>query len=206
MRPSRGRRAALSYIEVLFSIPLVGLVIAGALEGSSGVLRTWSAAHDRQRGLAFAEQLMAEVLQQPYEEPDDSPAFGRETSESGGTRLNWDDIDDYDGWSKSPMHDKENAVLTGTTGWTRAADVAYVSLYDPTQISGSDTGLARITVTVTDPSGQATVLTAYRSRHGSVESVPLADTTTQSFVTHELETGAGVLHGGARAPNHVEDE
>lgn len=199
-------RRGLSYVEVVLSVPLVGLVVVGALNASGGVLRTWDAAGDRHRGLALAQHLMAEVLGQPYEEPVDPPTLGREPSESGGNRKQWDDIDDYDGWSKSPPSDKDNAILPNTTGWTRAVTVKYANPANPTANSRTDLGLKRVTVTVTDPAGRPTTLTAYRSRYGAPDTAPLADASTPSYLTHQMIVGGSTLTAGTQQPNFAEDE
>lgn len=197
-------RAGISLAEVVVSIPLVGLVMVAAMNATGGVLRTWSQARDHYHAQSLAEELMAEVLQQPYEDPDDSPIFGVEQGEGAGSRKKWDDVDDYDDWSRSPPKDAGNADLADYTGWTRACSVAFAELADPTQTAASDENLKRITVTVTDPTGRATVLTAYRSRWGAGEQAPAVDATVQGYAGHELTTDGGTLRGGVSLLNHAE--
>jgi hypothetical protein len=51
-------------------------------------------------GPALAAQLVAEVLANSYADTGSSPVFGPEAGESGSGRANFDDVDDYHGWSK----------------------------------------------------------------------------------------------------------
>ena len=206
--PLRGRslRSGLSQVEVLVSLPLVAMVIVGAMNTTGGIVKTWTVAQDQHYGQALAENLMAEILQQPYEDPDDTPEMGREGGEKSGDRKDWDDVDDYDGWSHEPPEDKDKKKLNGFDDWTRAVTVDYVSLSSPTSITTTDEGLKRITVTVTDPAGEVTVLTAYRAKSGALEQAPLVDTTVQGYVAHELEVGSSTVYGGVHLPNHTEDE
>ncbi|WP_146588117.1 hypothetical protein [Posidoniimonas polymericola] len=202
-RPAR-RRAGISLAEVVVSIPLVGLVMVGAMNATGSVLRTWSQARESYQGHSLGEQLMAEVLQQAYEDPDDPPTFGVETGEPVAVRTAWDDVDDYYNLSQSPPRTRAGAAISGYTGWTQQCSVVYATLADPTQASATDAGLKRITVTVTDPAGRATVLTAYRSRWGAGEQPPAVDTTVQGYVSHDLTAGGGTLRGGASLFNHAE--
>jgi len=199
------RRRGITLVEVIVSTMLVGLVLVGAMNGVGSVLKTWRAGEQRHDGLNLCQQLMMEILQQRYEEPDDPVQFGRESSESGGDRGLWDDIDDYHGWSSAP-EDASGNPLAGYGNWTRSVTVELAQLADPTQTAVSDEGLKRITVTVTDPSGQTTVLNAYRSKWGVLEEAPDAAATLQTMVTDELEVGGLSLHGGVQVQNHAQDE
>ena len=107
---------------------------------------------------------MAEILQQYYLEPDDTPVFGRESGESGGDRTDWDDVDDYDGWSASPPQDKDGTVAGNRAGWARNVAVVWVDPTDPSQTVGSDQGAKWISVTVTRDGKLITSLAALRSR------------------------------------------
>ncbi len=199
-------RTGISHVEVLVCIPLVGVMLVSAMNSTGSIVRTWNFAHDQHRARAIAENLMAEILQQQYEEPDDTPTNGRESGESAATRLNWDDVDDYNGWSQSPPADKSDTVLSGYVGWSRAVSIAYVELNDPTQTTADDEGVKRITVTVTNPTAETIVLVAYRSKWGALEERPLLNTNIQGFVSHELEASGSTFHDGVQLPNHSEDE
>lgn len=206
MTADKPKRRGVTLAEVIVSIPLVGLVLVGALRSTGGALQTWNTAQGFGQGAALAEHLMAEILQQYYEDPDGSPAFGIEAGENTGNRKTWDDVDDYDGMSTSPPMTKDAHLLSSYIGWSGIADVDYVRLSDPTQTTASDEGLKRITVTVTDPAGAATTLVAYRSVGGALEQPPVLDAKLRTFMWHELQLDSTTLHSGARMINHAEDE
>lgn len=200
LQPARGVTLA----EVVLTTPMVALVLVAAMTSVGGVLRTVNATTSGSDAQSLALNLMAEVLQQPYEDPDNTPAFGTETGEGTGDRKDFDDVDDYQGWSNSPPDDKDGGKLNDFDDWTRAVSVDLVQLNDPTQTSLSDEGVKRITVTVTDPGGATTTLVAYRSRTGVLESAPAADAVVQTFISHKLKVDDRHTFSGAHVSNHAE--
>ena len=107
----RNPRAGLSLVEVVVSTMLVGLVLVGALKGVGAVIRGRVGTSDSGFGKHLASQLMAEIMENDYLEPVDPPTFGRETSESGGNRTDWDDVDDYHLWGSRPPTDRLGMAL-----------------------------------------------------------------------------------------------
>jgi type II secretory pathway pseudopilin PulG len=128
----------------------------------------------------------------PGSDADDASAIGRDAGETpGGSRANWDDIDDYDGFLESnanadandDLRNQNGVLITGVTGMTRAVTVEYVALAgtgstadpyhfvaagagggDPDDTcSGSPrTNFKRVTVTVTTPRGEIIRLVSVR--------------------------------------------
>ncbi len=191
--------------EVIISTLLVGMVLVAAMKGVGGTLMTWRVGEQYHDGLTLCQQLMMEILQHRYEEPVDAVLFGVESPESSSSRAVWDDVDDYHGWSSAP-EDTGGTALTGYESWTRAVTVAFAEIADPTQTAASDEGLKRITVTVTDPDGQTTVLEAYRSAWGTLEESLDNAATVQTLVTDEIDVGGRSLHGSVHVQNHAEDD
>lgn len=146
MRHSVRRGASL--VEVAMASLLVGVLLISALNAVGARLRHQSALTDHERASLLAEQLLSEVLQHRYDDPDETPVFGPESSESAGTRDAYDDIDDFHGWDASPPQAADGAVLANSAGWRRTATVEYVLSNDVTSTSGSDQGLKRVTVSV----------------------------------------------------------
>lgn len=204
-------RCGLSLIEVVISTLLVGLLVVASLKTVGGVFRTWQVTENEYDGTALAMELMTEVLQARYEEPDDTPQFGRESSEIGGDRAAWDDTDDYDDWSTSPPELKDGTALSQYTGWTRSVIIQKVNAGDPatlrTDIS-EDKGLRKITVTLTDPQGEQTILVGLRARDGAVEKAPDAETTFVMWVGSNLQVGssAAAIASGTNITNHATDQ
>jgi len=180
----------LTLVEAVISVVLVAAVLVGALSVMGSVARARQVQGAQCRRIALAQDLMAEVFQAHYADLDVDDNFGTEFGEWGdGTRSEFDDVDDYAGWSASPPQAKDGTDLTGYTGWSRQVAVHYVRPAPPDVTVGSDLGLKRITVTVTDDLGKKTQLVSLRSANGAFELVPEASTTVVTWVGVELQIG-----------------
>ncbi len=118
----------------------------------------------RSRGSTLAHDLMAEILQVAYEEPDGPAALGRDPSESGGNRVDFDDIDDYDAWIAGPPELKDGTPLNLPVGWNRSVQVRWIVANNLTLISGTETNAKRIIVTVKHHNVTMAQVTAIRTR------------------------------------------
>ena len=127
---------------------------------------------DRGKGALLAQQLMSEILRQHYLEPDDTPDFGRESSESGGDRADYDDVDDYEAWTSSPPENKDGSVIPDLDGWQRSVEVAWVSPNDLNTPIGDDKNVKRIIVTVSRHALPLASLTAVRTASGPIDREP----------------------------------
>jgi prepilin-type N-terminal cleavage/methylation domain-containing protein len=147
-RSIRGLRNGFTLIEAVMSMLVVGIMMVAAMNTIGASRMTQSRVAERAVGPMLAEDLMSEILSQGYKEPDETTVFGRESSESGGNRSDWDDVDDYDGWSKSPPQNKDGTVIPDLDGWKRSVTVQWVKSDSLTEV-GVNTGIKRIDVTVT---------------------------------------------------------
>ncbi len=145
---SRRQMSAFSLAETIVSVALVGGLLVVALDTVGASRVAHGKMSERSLGQLLAQDLMAEILRQEYEEPVDTPAFGREGSESGGSRADYDDVDDYHNWDSSPPEYKNGTEIPGRTDWRRNVTVEYVDSNDPSTVVGGDLGVKRITVTV----------------------------------------------------------
>lgn len=91
-------------------------------------------------------------------------ALGIDTGETTNDRSDFDDVDDYDGWSSTPPQLKGGTPLDQFAGYGRSVVVEYVNPGNPNQTIPSDGGIKRITVTVTYAGGKSTTLEAIRTR------------------------------------------
>ena len=165
-RTAPKRRSGLTMVEVVVSMVIVAVLLAAALNTVGAVAMSRRTVTDRARAGGLAEDLMAEILDQAYEDPQSAPGtIGLEADEvANGNRALWDDVDDYNGWSASPPQQKAGTIIAGFEEWTRRVSVARVQLVNPTQTAGSDTGVKRITVTVLHGDKEAARLVALRTR------------------------------------------
>lgn len=163
---------ALSMIEAVISIAIVGVMMVAALNTVAASKLGQRKTGHRGKGALLAQQLMSEILRQSYEEPDDTPEFGRESSESGGDRADYDDVDDYDGWTSSPPEDKDGTEIPDLNGWQRSVEVDWVALNDLNTPIGVDQSIKRIIVTVSRDGVPLASLTTVRTASGPIDREP----------------------------------
>ncbi len=145
-----GLPRAFSLAETAMCVLLVGGVLVVALNTVGDATVGRQKMGDHGRGQLLAQDLMTEILQKAYEEPDETPAFGPEASEGTVSRTDFDDVDDYDAWDASPPQEKDGTPMTSLTGWRRSVTVDFVYPSNLNTKTGStDEGIKRITVDVT---------------------------------------------------------
>jgi type II secretory pathway pseudopilin PulG len=194
----------LTLVEALLSIVLVATMLVAMLRTFSAIARGQLLLASRSSATCLGNQLISEILQNQYQDPN-NPVFGLEAGESNVSRASINDVDDYNGWVDSPPKWGDGNVIPGLTGWKRTVAVAYV---DPNTLNpcGTDAGLKRITVTVTDPQGRAVSMTALRSSKGTYDQKPDTPTTCVRWVGVELQVGsdrASRVYAGANVLNLV---
>jgi hypothetical protein len=148
MHQQSQKRNGLSQIEVVMSTILVSLLVVGSMQSLGVVIQGRMENNESANAQHLASRLLAEILENEYLEPVDTPTFGRESGESGVARTDWDDVDDYHTWSSSPPKDRNGVALPNTTGLQRDVVVAWVDPNNPANVVGSDQGVKRVTVTV----------------------------------------------------------
>lgn len=141
-------RRGLNLVEVVISTMLVSITLIGAMQCVGAAFRSRGGTGDSISADQLADQMLSEILEQEYEEPDATPLFGPESPEVSSSRAAWDDVDDYQNWTANPPQDRSGAVLPNLTGWQRDVLVELVDPNNPAVVVGSDQGVKRITVTV----------------------------------------------------------
>jgi len=165
-RVIRARSArAFTMAEAVLSVFIVGVVLVAALHTVGASRAAQQKVGDRARGMLLAQDLMTEILQYAYEDPASGPgSFGLGADEVGdGSRSLWDDVDDYEGWSASPPQRADGEPIEGFVGWGRRVAVDWVDPDDLTQTLLYDSGVKRITVTVTHHDVPVASLVAVRT-------------------------------------------
>jgi len=197
----------LSLVEVAVSTFLVGVLLIAAMNTVGAVFRSRRTSAQLHDAPTLARLLMTEILQAPYQDPEepDGP-IGLEGGEASGSRSQFDDVDDYDGWSECPPKNKDSSNIPGHGSWQRDVTVDWV-VPDTLSTSSTDTGLKQITVTVTHPGGTQTQLVALRCQWGAVEQPPGVDTTVVTWVGAQLEIGsdAAAVLSATNLVNHADD-
>ena len=159
-----GRRA-LTLAEMVISMVLVSVMLVAALNVAGGVRQGESDSALQRRALILAEDLMAEIMEQDYVDPNEDPnVLGMSAAESAtGDRSLFNDVDDYKGWHASPPQLRSGVPMTGLDGWKRMVAVVWVDPDDTRQTSDIDLGAKRITVKVKYNGSQVLRLRAIRT-------------------------------------------
>ncbi len=138
-----------SMVEAVFCVVLVGGLVVVSLDALGASKMAQRNLGVRAIGQLLASSLMSEIMNQSYQDPNELPLFGVELSENSTLRSSFDDVDDYSGWSASPPQNRDGTQIPGLTGWSQAVQV---NCADPANLSTkrlTDTGVKRITVTLT---------------------------------------------------------
>lgn len=164
LRPINSTRhsiAGVTLVETLLSLLILGGAFVASLNTIASARGAQALVTQRQLGLVLAEDLMAEVLSHDvYQE---GLLFGPEIGETLAGRSSFDAIDDFDGWQSSPPTDPSGNVIAGAQSYSRAVEVRFVRLDNPSVASLLDRGILRITVTVQRGDKPVATLVAYRT-------------------------------------------
>lgn len=144
------RARGLSLVEVVISLAIVGGLFASTMAGVGAVGRAGIIADERVRASQYAADLVSEIQAQPYEDPAlAAGSFGLSAADSAGPgRSKYDDVDDYNGYTESPLTDRSGAVIPRTTGWTRSVTVGWARPANPDGLANSDSRIKKIVVTI----------------------------------------------------------
>jgi type II secretory pathway pseudopilin PulG len=144
----RTTRPALSLIEVVASTMIVGMMAVATLNALGAATKSSDSIGNRAIALGLADELMSEITQQPYSDPDGSAVFGRESGESASPRSAFDDVDDYDSWTASPPQYRDGTTIPDRTNWRQRVTITRVVPTNPSQTSATDQGAKQIHITI----------------------------------------------------------
>jgi len=181
---------------------IIGGMILSSVAVVGAIARGRPVQSERQRAVGLAEQLMTEIMQCAFQDPDGGTVLGRDAGETG--RATYDDVDDYEGWEGSILTRKDGTPLAGYDGWKRRVKVTYVTPGNPNSGTGSTvTSLKRIVVTVITPSDVKYELVGLRSVFGAYEEPPPVETNYLTWAGVAVRVGdtAVTVHGGAHPLN-----
>ena len=138
-----------SLIEVVISMVVVSVLFVAAMGTVATSKQHQLYSNDSRRGQLLAQALMAEIMQQTYDDADAPGGFGPELVEMIGNRSRFDDVDDYHNWSASPPQRKDGNQIPNFAGWKRSVSVVWVNAGNLAQAFAFESGIKLITVTVT---------------------------------------------------------
>ena len=136
-------------VEAVFCVVLVGGLVVVSLDTLGASKMAQRNLGERAVGQLLASSLMSEILTLSYEDPNETPDFGLELTENSLLRSAFDDVDDYVGWTASPPQNRDGTAVPGLTGWRQSVQIAVVDPADLSRKKITDSGVKRITVTIT---------------------------------------------------------
>lgn len=148
------KRSGFTLLEVIIAIVIFTIGVVILLGAVSAIMRGSSDVENIDIATSLARDLMDEILGKGFDDPDGGLAFGLEEAEP---RSNFDDVDDYDGWIKTPPEDVDGTTYDGTgatpnySRFRRAVTVENVPEDDFNTLTASGDGTTdakRIIVTV----------------------------------------------------------
>lgn len=144
--PLHARQSGVTLIELVVSIVIIGVALAGILLLLNRSIATSADPMIQQQAIAIGDAYLEEILGKAYADPD-----------GGGTEASrglYDDVDDYDGLSDSGAHDQTGTALAALGSYDVAVAVTAQTL------DGAPAKV--IQVTVTHAGVADIVLSAYR--------------------------------------------
>lgn len=97
--------AGFTLIEATFSVAIVAVVLSVAMQSLAVATRAGLGQTEQSRAAELARQLIGEIAQARYAEPNDAPRFGYEPGE--GSRALFDDVDDYEDLNEQPPRSRD---------------------------------------------------------------------------------------------------
>lgn len=149
-------RRAFTLAEAIVATALVGVLSVSVLNASASAAQRRGDTARKATAALLAQELIDEIISKPLDDPDgvqDSPV----------NRASYDDVDDYRALSESPPRKPDGTAMPGMTGWSRTVALQWVTTSTLAN-SAVDTGLRKITVTVTLNSKVMLTRTAIKSR------------------------------------------
>lgn len=175
---STRRLRGISLIELVIFIAVVSAALAGVLAVFIQATGTSADPMLRRQSLSIAESLLEEVSLMPLtfcdgDDPNVTTATSVADCKSGADAIGpdgenrfatpqFDNVNDYAGYSMKGIVDITNTAVAGLSGYTASVAVTAAALNTMTAASGD---VLRISVTVTDPRGGTLTLDGYRTRH-----------------------------------------
>lgn len=154
--------AGMTLIELILAIALAGLMVAGLMSAYASLAGRSADPMIRTQTVALAESFLEEALLKPFLDP---ATQTRCASTPVGSRDQYNDVCDYNGYSASGISLPNGAAVTGLSGYAVAIQVSDISSGELGSIP--TTCALKVTVTITSPLNTATQLSGYRTNYES---------------------------------------
>ncbi|WP_028669300.1 type IV pilus modification PilV family protein [Saccharospirillum impatiens] len=155
-------------IELIITVVIIAIALAGTIVAFSNVVGRSSDTLFQSRAIALAQAYLDEILGQPFDQatPEGgAPPYMGSCRVIGGDEDDRDtfrSVDQYDGLVFSPPELASGAISEGYEGYTVSISVSCVDT--SAELGDGDIGQAkRIDVSISSPTNQTAVFSAYRS-------------------------------------------
>ncbi len=165
LRPDTFARPGFTMVEATISVAILGILLVVALQVVGASMRNQYHTAQRLTAASLAQSLLNDIIQLPYQDPGAVVNFGIEPGETAGSKANYDDVDDFNNWTESPPQDRTGSPMTDLAGWTRSVTVAWVNPANITQTLLTESGVKRITVTVSKGGAVLATRSALRGKY-----------------------------------------
>jgi len=151
-------------VEILISVVILAMAIVPFIGVFTSGIKGGGVAQKIVIGNNLVQDLMEEIRSKKFDEDPGSPTspgqLGPEQQESRDNTPpnNFDDVDDYNGYSDSPPEEVDGTVMAEYSEYSRSAIVEYVTEDDFNIIASEITDFKRITVTLTWDGGEQSII------------------------------------------------
>lgn len=162
MCTEHGAHAGMTLVELILAIALAGLMVAGLMSSYSTVASRSADPMIRTQTVALAESFLEEALLKPFLDP---ATASRCPSSPGGNRDNFDNVCDYNGYNASTITLPNGSAVTSLSGYSVQISVGDIA---SGELGGIESHCAlKVTVSITNPLHETTVLNGYRADYES---------------------------------------
>jgi Tfp pilus assembly protein PilV len=151
MHNFKNHNHGITLAETVISMLLISFVLVSTLSIVGPMARSTTVHADRLVASNLANEMAEEIATKLFIDPNaaDPDALGADADDGSANRIDFDDIDDYQNWSSSPPSLSAGSPITSLSNWTRSVTIEHAVLAEPSTASATNTGLKRVTITVT---------------------------------------------------------
>jgi len=153
------RQSAFTLIEIIVTIVVIGISATALLSVFSSMIRGSADPLIQQQATTIAEAYMEEIMLRAFEDPQTAESG---VAETGETRPNYDDVQDYNSLGTNQVRDQNNNPVAALSAYGVTVLVEGDALNTITVPAGA---AMRVDVTVTHPAIADILLSGYRTRY-----------------------------------------
>ena len=155
-------RRGFTLMEALLASAILLIGILSVTVPFASAARNERADSQQTLAVGLAHEMMEEVLGKRFYDSEPNARTGPEPGETRFTTPQFDNVNDYQGYSMTGIVDITNSAVTGLAGYSASVVVAPAALGS---IGAGSGDALRVTVSVTGPGATTISLDGYRTRY-----------------------------------------